>query len=309
MADEPEEQTVAWRDLWNQTAELIGDRTHARWLCEVASASANGDEFLAGLDEMATVRMVAHLDAMLARYRAGEPLQYVLGQWSFRRIELAIDRRVLIPRPETELVVEAALEKVAADAESLLVADLGTGSGAIGLAMAYELPREGTTVWITDVSADALDVARSNIAGLGPAGRNVRAALGSWLHALPAGELFDLIVANPPYVAIDSPDLEPIVGDWEPSGALFAGHDGLDDIRTIVVDAVKHLRGGGWLVLEIGADQGEAVRDLMSASGYVDIEMRQDLAGLDRIAIGRSAALSPHRTAQTGDGGSASSPA
>ncbi|MBG7603935.1 MAG: peptide chain release factor N(5)-glutamine methyltransferase [Actinobacteria bacterium] len=288
MADELHNQTVTWRELWNETADLIGDRAHARWLCEVASSSARPDEFLAELDQAATVRMVSHLDAMLARYRAGEPVQYVLGQWSFRHIELAIDRRVLIPRPETELVAEVAIEKAAAIGPTRLIADLGTGSGAIGLAMAYELPREGTTVWITDVSADALDVARSNIAGLGPAGRNVRAALGSWLDALPADELFDVIVANPPYVAVDSPDLEKAVGDWEPAGALFAGPDGLDDIRTIVGESTSRLRKGGWLILEIGADQSEPVRELMAAAGYVDIEVRPDLAGLDRIAIGRA---------------------
>jgi release factor glutamine methyltransferase len=288
VADELHNQTVTWRELWNETADLIGDRAHARWLCEVASSSATPDEFLAELDQAATVRMVSHLDAMLARYRAGEPVQYVLGQWSFRHIELAIDRRVLIPRPETELVAEVAIEKAAAIGPTRLIADLGTGSGAIGLAMAYELPHEGTTVWITDVSADALDVARSNIAGLGPAGRNVRAALGSWLDALPADELFDVIVANPPYVAVDSPDLEKAVGDWEPAGALFAGPDGLDDIRTIVGESTSRLRKGGWLILEIGADQSEPVRELMAAAGYVNIEVRPDLAGLDRIAIGRA---------------------
>lgn len=286
MVDEAE--TVSWRELWNETAELIGDRTHARWLCEVASSSTTGDEFLAALDQPATVRMVAHLDAMLARYRAGEPLQYVLGQWSFRRIELAIDRRVLIPRPETEFVAELAIETAATIAPPRLVADLGTGSGAIGLAMAFELPREGTTVWITDVSAEALDVARANIAGLGPAGRNVRAALGSWLDALPADEIFDVIVANPPYISIDSPDVEPSVADWEPTGALFAGPDGLDDIRTIIDEAIGRLHTGGWLILEIGADQGPRVRELMVAAGYVEIEVRPDLAGRDRIAIGRA---------------------
>jgi len=288
MVDDLEDRAVAWRQLWNETAELIGDRTHALWLCEVASSSASGEEFMASLDEAATVRMVAHLDAMLARYRAGEPLQYVLGQWGFRHIELAIDSRVLIPRPETELVAEVALEKAAAIGPTRLVADLGTGSGAIGLSMAHELPRDGTTVWITDASADALDVARANIAGLGPAGRNVRAALGSWLDALPTGESFDVIVANPPYVSVDSTDLEQIVGAWEPPGALFAGSDGLDDIRTIVSEAINRLREGGWLILEIGADHGAPVIKLMGAAGYIDVEVRRDLAGLDRIAVGRS---------------------
>ncbi len=119
------------------------------------------------LDEPATERMIAHLDAMMARLATGEPLQYVLGQWSFRHIEVAIDRRVLIPRPETELVAGVAIDKARTFATSRTVVDLGTGSGVIGLSLAAELPIDGTTVWITDVSADALDVARANLAGLG----------------------------------------------------------------------------------------------------------------------------------------------
>jgi release factor glutamine methyltransferase len=279
--------TVSWRELWAETTDAIGDRAQARWLCEVASGSVDGDEFLARLDEPATVRMVSHLDAMLARLRDGEPLQYVLGEWAFRRITLAVDRRVLIPRPETELVAEAALEKASDVGPTRVIADLGTGSGAIGLALAYELPTAGTTVWITDVSDDALDVARANIAGLGPAGVNVRTASGSWLDALPADVRCDVIVSNPPYVAVGSPDLEPSVADWEPHRALFAGADGLDDLRRIVSAAPGRLRDGGWLVLEIGADQGVAVAALLRDAGFVDVEVRTDLAGLDRIALGR----------------------
>ena len=280
--------TVSWRELWAETSDAVGDRAQARWLCEVASGSVDGDEFLARLDEPATVRMVSHLDAMLARLRRGEPLQYVLGEWTFRRITLAVDRRVLIPRPETELVAEVALEKASGVGPTRVVADLGTGSGAIGLALAFELPRVGTTVWITDVSDDALDVARANIAGLGPAGANVRTASGSWFEALPADVRCDVIVSNPPYVAVGSPDLEPSVGDWEPHRALFAGADGLDDLRQIVPAAPERLRDGGWLVLEIGADQGAAVVSLLREAGFVDVEVRPDLAGLDRIALGRT---------------------
>ncbi len=287
MNAESLEGTITWRELWAETSNLIGDRAHARWLCEVASGSVDGDEFLARLDEQATERMVGHLDAMTTRLRAGEPLQYVLGEWSFRRITLAVDRRVLIPRPETELVAEVALAKAAAVGPTRLVADLGTGSGAIGLSIAHELPLDSTMVWITDASTEALDVARANIAGLGPAGVNVRVAHGSWFDALPAELVFDVVVANPPYVAVGSADLEVSVGDWEPHAALFAGPDGLDDIRRIIADAPARLRPGGWLVLEIGADQGDAVANLLSSAGFVDAEIRRDLAGLDRIALGR----------------------
>jgi release factor glutamine methyltransferase len=277
--------TVTWRELWTQTSDVIDDRVRARWLCEVASASLDGADFLARLDEPATVRMVAHLDSIVARARAGEPLQYVLGEWSFRRLTLAVDQRVLIPRPETELVAEVAIELAARCEPTRTVADLGTGSGAIGLSLAFELPRQGTVVWLTDVSADAIDVARSNLAGIGPAAANVRVAQGSWFDALPDDTQFDVIVANPPYVAIGSPDLDPSVRDWEPSGALLSGADGLADIRVIAAGAPHRLRRGGSLVLEIGADQGASVDDILRSAGLVGVEVRPDLSGRDRIAI------------------------
>jgi len=284
MADE---SGVTIGELWTQTTGVIGARHEARWLCEVATA-LDGQDFLLNLDERATDRMVAHLDSMVARYRAGEPLQYVLGRWSFRRVDLAVDRRVLIPRPETELVAEVAIELAREVEPPRSVADMGTGSGAIGLSLAAELPLEGTTVWITDLSEDALSVASANITGIGRAARNVRAALGSWFEALPPGERFDVIVSNPPYVAEGSPDLAQSVEEWEPVEALLAGPDGLDAIRILVEGAGKHLKDNGWLVLEIGADQGQAVRALYERAGFREIEIRQDLAGRDRIALGQS---------------------
>jgi len=280
-------ETVTWRQLWAETADAIDDRVHARWMCEVASASLDGDDFVARLDEAATVRMVSHLDSMVVRYRTGEPLQYVLGEWSFRHLTLAVDRRVLIPRPETELVAGVAIDLAAACGPTRLVADLGTGSGAIGLSMAHELPHHGTEVWITDISTDALDVARANLAGIGPAAANVRVAHGAWFDALPGGADFDVIVSNPPYVALGSPELDAAVDEWEPASAVFAGEDGLEDIRLIASGAVDRLRPGGSLVLEIGADQGDAVAQILTAAGLTDIEIRPDLAGRDRIAIAR----------------------
>lgn len=279
--------TVTWRQLWTETTAVIDERMHARWMCEVASASLDGDDFVARLDEAATVRMVSHLDSMVARYRTGEPLQYVLGEWSFRHLRLAVDRRVLIPRPETELVAGIAIEFAAACGPTRAVADLGTGSGAIGLSLAYELPRQGTEVWITDVSADALDVARANLAGIGPAAANVRVAHGSWFDALPVDVDFDVIVSNPPYVAVGSCDLDTDVGEWEPSSALFAGDEGLDDIRVLASGAADRLRPGGSLVLEIGADQGRAVAEILADAGLVGIEIRPDLTGRDRVAVAR----------------------
>lgn len=278
---------VTIRELWDRTADLLDDRPAARWLCEVAT-SADGEEFMATLDEPVTERMVAHLDAMLARLRTGEPLQYVLGRWGFRRLDLAIDARVLIPRPETELVAETAIELARACGSPVTVADLGTGSGAIGLAMADELPFAGTTVWITDADAGALDVARANLIGIGRAAVNVRVGHGSWFEALPGDVRFDVIVANPPYIAADSSLIDDSVRQWEPHRALFGGIDGLDDIRHLIRGAPAHLTPGGWLVLEIGADQGTAVGRLFETAGYADVEIRPDLAGHDRIAVGRT---------------------
>jgi len=280
------DDTTTVRELIASTAEVVGAHHEARWLVEVATA-LDGAELDAALDEPVTVRMVSHLDAMVARYRAGEPLQYVLGRWGFRRLDLAIDSRVLIPRPETELVAEVAIGLAAGLGPTRTVVDLGTGSGAIGLSLAVELPLDGTTVWITDVSDDALAVARANLAGIGRAARNVRVAAGSWYEALPAGERFDVIVSNPPYVADGSPLLDDSVREWEPASALFAGPDGLDDIRLLVGGAAERLHADGWLVLEIGSDQGESVRELLVAAGFRDVEVRPDLAGHDRIALAR----------------------
>lgn len=283
---------ITWRVLWEETASVVGGRAEARWLCEEASG-AFGSEFVDVLHEPATERTLAHLDALLARRRTGEPLQYVLGHWSFRRLDLMIDRRVLIPRPETELVVETVLELVGELVGEMIgeaplrCADLGTGCGAIGLSLAFEMPRGTAEVWLTDVSADALDVARANAAGLGIAGAGVRFGHGSWFAALPA-ELkgtFGIIVSNPPYIATGDPEVEAVVHQWEPAGALYAGADGLDAVRAIAEGALEWLAPGGRLVLEVGARQGKAVAELLTSAGLADVEVRADLAGRDRIAV------------------------
>ncbi len=275
---------VSWRELLAATTHRVGERPAARWLCAVAAGAERIDDVL---DEPATVGTVAHLEAMIMRRLAGEPLAYVLGRWSFRHLDLAVDRRVLIPRPETELVAGAAIELARAMPRPVTVVDLGTGSGAIGLSVAAELPLAGVTVWLTDDDPDALDVARANSAGLGRRGANVRIAAGDWFDALPADVVADVAVSNPPYVADDSPNVDDAVRRWEPAQALFAGADGLDAVRHIVAAATRHVRPGGWLVLEIGADQGAAVRTLLVDAGYGDVEIRPDLAGRDRIAVGR----------------------
>jgi len=280
---------VTWRTLLNETIEVLGERPQARWICETA-CGLDGDEFLAELDEPATERMVAQLDAMVARYRAGEPLAYVMGHWSFRTIDLMVDRRVLIPRPETEMVAGRALELARGVVGQRRVVDLGTGSGAIGLSLAAELPLTGTEVWLTDYSTDAVDVARANAVGLGRAATNVRVCHGSWFDALPVdvrGEI-DVVVSNPPYIADGDAEVAESVLEYEPHTALFAGDDGLDDVRTIARDARDWLRSGGWLVMEIGYQQGDAVKALLEGFGYADVTIANDLTGRPRIAEARN---------------------
>jgi release factor glutamine methyltransferase len=279
------DDVLTWRRLWQETTEALGDRAAARWVCEHAG-SFDDDEFLHALDDPVTERMVAHLDAIVARHRAGEPLQYALGRWGFRHLDVMIDRRVLIPRPETESVVEVALGLVDPTRPERVVVDLGTGSGVIGLSLARELPFDGTSVWLTDVSADALDVARANLAGLGRSGANVRVVEGDWFDALPAdlGGRVDIVVSNPPYIALGDPEIDRTVVDWEPAVALFAGDDGLDAVRAIAAGATSWLRPGGWLVLEIGYRQGDAVVDLLVAEGLDQAAVLPDPAGRPRVA-------------------------
>jgi release factor glutamine methyltransferase len=287
----PADGAVSWRSLWEDTSRVVGARNVARWLCE-AACGADGDEFIDELEAFATERAVAHLDAMIARHRRGEPLQYVLGRWSFRRLDLMVDRRVLIPRPETELLVEYAHELLAPRPRPWRIVDLGTGSGAIGLSCAAEWRHEGLEVWLTDASADALDVARANLAGIGRAAPNVRLVHGSWFEPLPdsARGRLDLIVSNPPYIADDDPDVDVSVREWEPGSALFAGADGLDDLRRIAAEALHWLAPGGAVVVEIGAHQGPAVAELFRAAGAVDVTVRADLSGRDRFVQAKRAA-------------------
>jgi release factor glutamine methyltransferase len=207
---------------------------------------------------------------MVRRRLRREPVAYIIGRRGFRRIELEVDRRVLIPRPETELLVELALERGPA---TLL--DVGTGSGAIALAVADEL--QDCEVVATDTSDDALEMARANANRLGLEQR-VRFQLGT----LPAEEDFELILANLPYVAErDWPGLQPEVTAWEPRQALLGGPDGLDPIRTLIP-----LVEVGTLALEVGEGQAPAVGELLKQSGFSAIETRVDLAGIERVVLG-----------------------
>lgn len=280
--------TVTWRELLEATAAVVGARNEARWLCEEASGYF-GSEFHEVLDVAATKRSVVHLDSMVARVRNGEPLQYVLGHWSFRELDLMVDPRVLIPRPETELIVDLAKTAITSAMSGVIAVDLGTGSGAIGLALAMELPRGSAEIWITDSSRDALEVASANLAGLGVRGNNVHVALGDWYAALPQtirGRVA-LIVSNPPYIAVDDSEVEQIVSDYEPHSALFAGTTGLEDLTVIINGSRDWLRPNGALVVEIGHRQGvEAIR-LATEAGFADVTIHQDLTGKDRFLTAR----------------------
>jgi release factor glutamine methyltransferase len=245
-----------------------------------------GAEWVLGLDEPASQRGVAFLDAMVARRAAGEPLQYVVGRWGFRTLDLLVDRRVLIPRPETEVVAGAAIGEARRLDRPVTVVDLGTGSGAIALSIAAELPE--ATVWATDRSPDALAVARANTAGLGRPGARVRLVEGEWFAALP-DELrgtVDVIVSNPPYVA-EADELPEEVAAWEPAGALVAGPRGDEDLSRIVAEAAAWLAADGALVVELAPHQAAGVAALARDGGFVDVEVRPDLSGRDRMVVAR----------------------
>jgi release factor glutamine methyltransferase len=220
------------------------------------------------------------------RRREGEPVAYLTGWREFWGLRLAVDPSVLIPRPETETLVEIALARLPAD-RALRVLDLGTGSGAIALALASERPL--AQVVATDRSQAALAIARANAQCLGIA--NVAFAQGDWYDDLPTGASggFDLIASNPPYVAADDAHLREGDLPFEPIGALAAGDDGLDALRVIVAGAPARLATGGWLAVEHGYDQSDAVQRLFAAAGLEGIVRARDLAGIPRVVAGRRA--------------------
>jgi release factor glutamine methyltransferase len=224
---------------------------------------------------------------LLRRRAEREPLQYILGRAAFRELELAVDPRVLVPRPETEILVEEVLAWAAGRGRGELTAvDLGTGSGAIALSLLTEGPF--ARVVATDASEEALAVAALNARAAGVEGR-VELRHGSLFGPLGDGERFDVVVSNPPYVAeAEAPALEPEVGVWEPAGALFGGPDGLAVVRAMVAGAAPFLHGGGLLALEVGASQaGQVVAAVEAAGAYDDVRVRRDLAGRQRVVMAR----------------------
>lgn len=288
MGTGEDEGTLSWRNLIEEAARRLGSALgrersqEARWIVERVSGYSPTELFLAG-DELVSERSVAFFDAMVERRCAGEPLQYVLGRWSFRTLELHLTKDVLIPRPETEYVAGFAVDAAAAVARERppIVVDLGTGSGAIALCIAVEVPT--SRVWGTDVSEAALRVARANTVGIGRAATRVTMRLGSWFDALPfdlRGDI-DVLVSNPPYVSSGAP-LPEVVRDFEPHVALFAEDDGFECVHTILSTAPTWLRPGGTVVIEMGETQTERAVALAETHGFLHISVINDLTGRPR---------------------------
>jgi release factor glutamine methyltransferase len=276
-------------------AARLGSDAEAGWLLE----EVTGERWPTG---DATESGRRQLDGLVDRRAAGEPLQYVIGRWAFRTLDLMVDGRVLIPRPETEQVVEVALAELdrlvagprpaaAGGGARPIAVDLGTGSGAIALALAAERP--GIEVWATEISPAALEVAGANLAGLGGwAAARVRLVPGSWWSALPEhlrGRV-DLAVSNPPYIASgEMAGLEAQVVHWEPQLALEAGPTGLEAVEDVLHGATGWLRPGGVAVLEIAPHQSGPAMAIARAVGFAAVEVHADLAGRDRALVARGA--------------------
>ncbi len=276
-----EDQTLG--DAVRAAAQMLNEQD-ARRDAEILIAHALG---------MTRAGVFAHADHLLSEEEAarclrliearmrGEPVAYLMGEREFWSLKLVVTPDVLIPRHETELLVELAIDLLPASIDGLRVLDLGTGSGAAALAIAKERPR--VEVWALDSSRAALQVAESNAARLGIG--NVHFLHSDWFSALPADLRFDVIVSNPPYVAEGDAHLQQGDLRFEPRMALTSGADGLSAIRHIIRAAPEYLQRGGWLLFEHGHDQGDAVRDLFAAEGFVDVETRHDDESRERISL------------------------
>jgi release factor glutamine methyltransferase len=233
-------------------------------------------------DQVLTADQLRRFRALAARRQAGEPFAYIVGRKEFHGLDLQVDARVLVPRPDTEVLVEWAIELLGRNLAAVAapqVVDLGTGSGAIALAVRQACPNAQVTA--TDASAAALEVARANATRLG---LTIESAAGSWWQAVQARR-FHLALSNPPYIAAGDVHLAALTA--EPHAALTPGESGLEALRQIAAQAPDHLETGGWLLLEHGFDQGEAVRQLLQSHGFTQVTTRPDLAGRPRCSGGR----------------------
>lgn len=239
------------------------------------------EQLIAHPDRRVSATDAAAFERLVERRRGGEPIAYLLGEKEFFGHLFAVSPAVLVPRPETELLVELALRRIDARATARIL-DLGTGSGCIAISLAVQRP--DVEVVATDASAAALQIARLNAARHQV--HNVRFQLGNWFAALPEPSHFDLIVGNPPYVATGDPHLDDL--RHEPSLALLSGENGLTDLRTIIGGAPLHLRPGGWLLLEHGFQHGPAVRAMLAGPQWSDVETHADAAAIERVTLARA---------------------
>jgi len=288
------------------TSSRLGSVTEARWIVERVIGRGRSRLAPASSDDRTLPSSVVdEVAGLVERRLAGEPLQYVLGSWAFRGLEVRVDPRVLIPRPETEQVAGFAIDALrdvnhhGSPSSPLVSVDLGTGSGVIALSIAAEaeVPGDGSLeVWATDVSANALDVARSNLSLLAASdpisASRVRFAEGSWFAALPpelAGRV-NLLVSNPPYVSRSEwNELDPVVREYEPTTALVAGDAGDEALELLVSVAPSWLAPGGALVLELAPDQAASIAEKARSAGLVQVEIRPDLTGRPRALVARQA--------------------
>jgi len=286
-----QDASVSWEELLSETTRrLEGDNAEfeAKWMIEEVSGVTNLHDY----QEQAKPIQLKRLSKLIARRLTGEPLQYVLGRWQFRELDLFVDDRVLIPRPETEILVGYALEECKSkknqldETRSLNVADLGCGSGAIGLSIAREI--QEVSVWCTDVSEGAIAVTRANLAGLGMVGQKVSISQGSWFEALPQEmlEKFDVIISNPPYIS-DSEELPPEVSEWEPSSSLRSGPLGTEDLSFLLNNSIEWLSAEGQLILELAPMQADEMVEEAKNLNFREVQLRHDLAGRERVLIAR----------------------
>lgn len=274
------------RDSENQLLLALGlNKAEARIEAQMLLRHALGDVsrawLLAHESDALQPNIHAVFEAFLKRRTDGEPVAYILGKREFYGLDFSVTPDTLIPRPDTETLVEAALEKIRVN-RICTVLDLGTGSGAIAIAIARNRPQASVTA--VDQSQGALAVAQGNARQLGAA--NVQFMLSDWFSAI-GGQTFDVIVSNPPYIAKDDPHLDQGDLRFEPASALAAGEDGLDCIRQIISQAGEHLNPQGWLIFEHGYDQAEKVARLLKSANFAAVASVADLSGILRVTLGK----------------------
>ncbi len=291
--------TSTWRQLRDNATGALGDALDAQRIIEAASG-LNASELRLELDHNASDRAATHVDAMVQRRLSGVPLQHVVGRWGFRTLDVAVDPRALIPRPETEIVVEHAITELARlrsdhDVAAPLVVDLGTGSGVIALSIAVEVPT--STVFATERDPQALALARANLAGTGGfAAQHVMLFEGTWFAPIPDQYVgtVDVVISNPPYLANAEIDqLDSDVRDHDPHDALFAGETGYECYEQIAESLGRWLAPHGVVVLEHAPWQGARVREIVQSANtdWASVNTYPDLTGRDRVTVGRRAVV------------------